>query len=112
MYRHQLKPVITTGATTMNTIFGQAQQNKTKAGQGETSPGPHDQWLLVGLPRDYLGRTRVRKDVELWGFEPPDLLHAIPDDFVRSGRMGSDTRSSGRTDRLTVTGSVRWDLVA
>ena len=29
VYRHQLKPVITTGATTMNTILNQRKQTKS-----------------------------------------------------------------------------------
>ncbi len=37
VYRHQLKPVITRGAQTMNTVFGQPEQGAAQLEQAEGS---------------------------------------------------------------------------
>jgi hypothetical protein len=51
-------------------------------------------------------RSDLGKLVELRGFEPPDLLHAIPGGTVWMCRRGSVTRRSSRVLSLAAPGSV------
>jgi len=37
VYPHQLKPVITTGAETVNTVFGQRTQGESRRAQAEAT---------------------------------------------------------------------------